>query len=707
MNELLLKKVKFGAEPASNEPEAQAPAESNPEKGMNALTFMGIKNLMSNPKLAQEVGVPTEEPEAKADENSTKAKSYVAPYSSNIAFQGGKSKLAGNAIKLGTAALLAQGILSSCMKQDVAVEVDMTAITELMSMMRAQLQQMADNQEITNQRLFEMSQYMQQLLQMVKDGNLTQQQFYEMMFNFMVQTTENQELIIAQLVKNGKSQDEANKLIKQLIDAVNNGTMTAEAAWNKILDLLGQINNTLLNILKEVINTRKEVEQTRTVLHNDNMVSLDYLSRLNAQLVVLINGQKQIANDIKGLGSKIDLSNTYLADIAKQLNISESDLADLLREINGSINMNGKQIYEAIQSNTAAIKILAGAVQELALEVEKGRMSQEAANKQILALLNCTNTNVVAILNELKNKYHNDAAMLALLDKIYNRMGDLLNGQDTQIAEAGRQTIILNSILEMLNNGMPTDKLNIIIDLLSQGNVNLEKLMKLVCALNQNVTEGRAENRQFAADVLAALQKLISQGNTNAQQNEEIIEQGATIINLINSLQGSSNEQAEALRQLIQSFMNAYTNGNNVTNSTLADILEAIGNIKLDGPTIDLSGFDAMLKEIISLLKTNNNLLSDLNAKVALINVSQSVIIDKLDGLAGKLPNYKQDLNEIKALLEALKNKPGYDDSRLAAKLDAIMEILLTHQFCNCNCSGSGNGNHEGVIDDILSCLKS
>ena len=57
MDELSLKKVKFGAEPASTqtETETQAPVESNPEKGMNALTFMGVRNLMSNPKLAQEV----------------------------------------------------------------------------------------------------------------------------------------------------------------------------------------------------------------------------------------------------------------------------------------------------------------------------------------------------------------------------------------------------------------------------------------------------------------------------------------------------------------------------------------------------------------------------------------------------------------------------------------------------------------------------
>ena len=56
------------------------------QAGMKALMFQGMKNLMANPGLAKEAGVMNESASLK------NADSYVAPYSSNIAFQGVKEK---------------------------------------------------------------------------------------------------------------------------------------------------------------------------------------------------------------------------------------------------------------------------------------------------------------------------------------------------------------------------------------------------------------------------------------------------------------------------------------------------------------------------------------------------------------------------------------------------------------------------------------
>ena len=115
MNELLLlNKVKMG-ENGNPQPETVESSEvQNPQQGMNALTFLGMKNLMSNPKLAQEAGVPSEEAPA---EEGAEAKSYVAPYSSNIAFQGG-SKFARSLFTAAAIALAAGGTMSLTSCQD-------------------------------------------------------------------------------------------------------------------------------------------------------------------------------------------------------------------------------------------------------------------------------------------------------------------------------------------------------------------------------------------------------------------------------------------------------------------------------------------------------------------------------------------------------------------------------------------------------------
>ena len=104
--------------------EAPVPQTTNPEAGIKALMFQGMKNLMENPELAQEAGIKNEEPKT---ENES-AKSYVAPYSSNIAF-GSKAgfkalKLAGLAVLLTAAATS----LTSCRDNTERPRIEITNI---------------------------------------------------------------------------------------------------------------------------------------------------------------------------------------------------------------------------------------------------------------------------------------------------------------------------------------------------------------------------------------------------------------------------------------------------------------------------------------------------------------------------------------------------------------------------------------------------
>ncbi|MBR1776207.1 hypothetical protein IJ750_03950 [bacterium] len=838
VNELLLKKVKFGANPASTT-EAPAPEVSNPQTGMNALTFEGMKNLMSNPTLAQEVGVPSEEAAQPTD-----AKSYVAPFSSNMAFQGKGAKVARKAL-MGTlaAAMLASatGVLTSC-QPDVRVEVkqevnfDMALLAELINGLKAEiaglkaelqglrgdlkaqteelikakqeiLNMLLDMQSQNNTNIKELqtmllgkmdlmltileaqglksdkaNQLLEEILYSNMDANrllaairalvsdiktmvseintkmdkmdATAQKILQYVKGTYVNTNtlvnqgeeykkyldeavvyldmllrkadaiqldmnanseklaeqlgiQHSELI-ALLKRLGKSEAEIMQMstaqilaaLKQLknateangdkltaiLEKLQNGTISQDEAIQQIIALLTSIDTNV----KELLNEVKAARAILCELRNNSRANLQQNAYMISQLQTLINGQNVIA-------SKIDKNTATMQEVANQLGMSLDELKAMLQQMGCTMvqiqKMTAADIIKAINRNTQQLQCVMNMLQYIAKLVEQGFLSNDCANKMIIELLKNIDANVDSIKSSIANYYSGNADILAKLDKIIENQNQALENQGAQIEIAGQQTVILNSILSMLKNGVSKDDVAVIIDLLSKGNCDMNKLINLVTALNQNVSDGRAENRKFAEDVLAMLKKY----------GDGLMGQMSTVINLINS----SNAEGEKLRDLVQKFIEAYNANNKVTQAQLKAILDAIANIHIDGgQQFDSEGFKAMLEQIIALLKTNNNLLSGIDAKIALINTSQQVIIDKLDNLAKNIPNYKQDLNEIKALLEALKNKPGYDDSAIVAKLDALMEILLTHEFCHCNCSGSGNGNHEGILGDMLHCLK-
>lgn len=686
MDELSLKKVKFGAEPASTqtETETQAPVESNPEKGMNALTFMGVRNLMSNPKLAQEVGVPAEEPKS---EPNADAKSYVAPYSSNIAFQGNFLK---NPATKSIGALFAAAALmigaSSCEKETIympdptprevvvnvsqTVNVDLSALTQLISAYM-------DKNDARWNQMFEL---VTQLIAAQNKGNDYIQKMNELLNNY-------------------------GGLLKDLVTAANKGN----ASLDKISTILNKILASNLSadeklaILVELTKDIRDISQKSYILLKqselDHQAMLAELQKSNLTqsnmlnvLTQTYNTDKELLVQTKAVLAKLDLidvdMNANAQALAQQLGMTLPQLLEFVKHIANGVDVTNFQAGTIISLIKEGNKQAVETNNKLAIIIDKlnnGNLSadelREIAN-QILSLLGSIDARLADIASQLKNIYNSYPDIVAKLNAI-------INNQNTQTDVMNKQYQVMLEIKSMLDQGVSKEDIAVIINLLSQQNVDLEKLMRIVCALNQNVTEGRAENRQFAETVLQLINKYGS----------GMMDKLSIIIEKMGALENSNAD----LKNLIQKFFNAYLNNVEVEKAKLDAILDAIANIKVD--TIDLSGFEAMLKEIKELLKTNNNWLSSIDGKMDLIRADINLVKQSVDNLAGKIPNYEQQLNQIIALMEALKNKPGYDDTAVVNKLNEITEILLTHQFCNCNCEG-GNGNHEGIMGDILTCLN-
>ena len=375
-NELLLlnKKIRFGEEPEAAKPAANVTPESGenkPQTGLNSLMFQGLNNVVSNPQLAKNIGVMKED----APKPAETAENYTIPYQSNIAFQGKASKFKHIAMTA-LMALMTLGpvatTLTSC--EDTitqSVDINMDEIMKMVNEMMDLYKQMLEQQQITNDQLTQMNQYMLQLMEQVQNGFMSAEQFYEQMFEYMVVNNTNQEIIIDQLVQNGKTQEEANKLIQELIAEVRSGNLTAQEALDKIQDLLGDIKGLLEEAIanfnkyyEEMLAKQDELIETSKSgfeeLIETGKISNEKLDKLTEQSATLIELSEQASTERQEIKEAIEQanldSNANFETVVSTLNTNKDALIEALTKLGYSqeevLKMTASQIIAAIDKNT-------------------------------------------------------------------------------------------------------------------------------------------------------------------------------------------------------------------------------------------------------------------------------------------------------------------------------------------------------------------
>lgn len=672
-NELLLlsKKVRFGEEagkPAQPQIiEQPTTQETNPQAGMNALMFQGINNVVGNPQLATNLNVMREEVAEEGQQTvKNNTQEEATPLKTNVAFQGKASKFKNVAMGalMALMSLGAASTLQSC-QPDVnvsqSVDIDMAAITELISQMQALMQQMKEQQEITNSELQKINAYLLQLMQEVQNGNINQEQFYQKMYAYMIQNEANQEIIIQQLVNNGKSQEEANKLIKDLIAKVDAGIISAQQAMETIQNLLGDIKGLLGQVIssldkaekdraefKELLkennaNVKELIEQGKTIIASDSV--------RNAKLDDLANAIKNLNIDMNSgidkLADKLNMSTNQLIAVMKQLGYNQEQIT----------KMTAAEILAAIKENTAETK-------------KNGEIMFVGFN------------NLEGIIKDYGAKGEAFAK-------------DVLN----YIAAVG---------FEMNRNFG-----NLIAEV-KAGNVSLDEIKALIAAMNKNIEQ----NGEAAKDNTDKILNYIAAVGYDMNRNF------TAILNAINN-GGKGTEKIEAL---LEKVLEKQDQNMNKIDTNCKAIIEAMGNIKVDGGKIDLSSIEAMLKDLLAQSKKNGNTLSSIDGKLNVIQITQQAILDKINAEAHK---GDQRYERADAFMTEVLDKLGkqsdagkYDDTKLLEalkglsnlidnKTDKLLEAIKDHDVkvtvdvtgkvkCECNCGK----NHEGILGDINNILK-
>lgn len=381
---LLNKKIKFGGAGVDDVKEGSntnvtlpTPEENKPQTGMNALMFQGLNNVVSNPDLSNATGTNLNFLKETAPEQTAEntEKEYVAPYKSNIAFQGGKFKSLALGAMMALATLGGTASLTSCVEDEPpvnvsqSVSIDLTDIMEFWQQMFELLKEQNEQNQEMNEQLNQMNQYMLQLIQLVQNGQMSANEFYEQMFNFMIINQTNQEIIIDQLIQNGQSQEEANQLIQQLIQDVNNGIISAQEAWEKIQALLGDIKASIDQFNKyfeqmlakqdELIETNKQGFEELIAQGNITNETLKNMEEQNDSLIILSNKQIEIQESIKEAIEKSNIDNNANFDeVVSVLKTTRNDLIAAMMKLGYTQaqieKMTASQIIAAIEKNTHA-----------------------------------------------------------------------------------------------------------------------------------------------------------------------------------------------------------------------------------------------------------------------------------------------------------------------------------------------------------------
>ena len=766
-NELLLlnKKVRFGEEagkPAQTQIiEQPTTQETTPQAGMNALMFQGMNNVVSNPQLANRLNVMKEEVAQDEQPKLNNGQDEVAPLKTNVAFQGKASRFKNIAMSalMGLMTLGAASTLQSC-QPDVNVEqnvdIDMTAITELIAQLQALMQQMKEQQEITNSELQKMNAYLLQLMQEVQNGNINQEQFYQKMYAYMIQNEANQEIIIQQLVNNGKSQEDANKLIQDLIAKVDAGIISTQQALETIQNLLGDIKGLLgqvISSLTKAENDRAElIDIARDIRDNTNTsnTKLDELISQGKTLIESNNTANAKLDEIKSSIEKANLdSNANFETVVKTLNMNKDQLIGVMLKLGYTQaqiqKMTAAQIIAAINKNTQATKVNNATLNQILAEVKAGNISAEEASKKIINLLEQIQKSLTEVIAGLNEHYKNDANIAIYLQKIQTLLqknndktdstNEILNNVYNLVEKNGNKADAMGK--EILNYiaavGFEMNRnFSKLIEEVQSGQVKLDDVTTLLNDINANIKKNGEDGKKLGNEILNYLGAVGFEMNRNFTAVLNAINNGTAklsdiekLVANLNTLVEKHDEDGKKLGNEILNYLGAV---GFEMNRNFTAVLNAINN-----GTAKLSDIEKLVANLNTLVKNHddkseklgNNILNYLGAIGFDMNKNFTAILgaintgnngtSELKSLLEKvLAKQDQNMNTVntncKAIIEAMGNIKVNNNGKVdLSSLEKMMSELLAQSKKNGNILSSINGKTDvlnATTKSILDVLE-
>ena len=655
-----------------NEQDPKAVETKTPEAGMNALMFQGMKNIVTNPNLALNViandNDNTEKEEQGEDNN-------VIPYQANVNFRGlgVKSRKAVTALMMMLATGGLGSLITSCEEDvevievpnkgpdiNIQVNVDLSAITSIFEYMQVMWQQMLEQQKITNEQLQQNNQFMKQLIDMYNQHMIGDKEFQEKMYNFMMSSTANQEVIIGLLVQNGMKQDDANKLLSEILQDVQAGNISAAEGMQKILNMLGDIKSLLSKAIAdfntfyskmlakqdELIKSNKQGFEELLIQGEITNETLLNMEAQNDSLIVLNNQQLAKANEIKDAIEKSNLDNNANFDkVVETLNVNKKDLIGVMVQLGLTqeevIKMSKSEIVAAINDNT--------------IMTQKGNEYLAKITKYVSLLPALYNQGNVTQ-KEIKEFYNlfNEVAMSQgnfnkeLLDKMANLIEKMENVEGILDEINTKLTQMMTDFQDFAKKSLQNQQDLMAIDkqgfeeVLNQGKITTSTLVKMA---EQNDLLLQMTEKQIGVQgkILDAIVKSNIDNNANFDKVVETLNVNKKdLIGVMVQLGLSQEEVIKMSKSEIIAAINDNTIMTQQGTNLLVKISEQIADLpnKIAGGSIT----QEQLEQFYILFKDLGNNQGQFNKDMI---EKMEVLLDKLTNIQGTLDEISQKLSTM------------------------------------------------------------
>ena len=687
---LLLDKTKFNAAQNIKASAASLPvAEMHNDNGMNALSFMGMKNLLSNPSLAKQVGVDGDETAQNAP-----------------AFKGGmKNKVATAALVL--ASLGATAFVSSCQKQEV--DVDFSSIMDMFSTLM---------NELTAQ-YNAMKEEFKSMHKDMNEGFSNLQAKYDKMYNLiqgmqdavidainngvsdvkasLTYIQANQDTMIELMDDHFESEAEAREWFKQQFELLQEKLDIGQLTMDDIRAFMDSINDRVINIDNNVSMLLEAYQQAqeRIAEHEKNvenkLANIEKYTKATAEDVKVLT--ENTDSIIKQNNTMIETINTISEDVKINNKISEDAKKILIWNGYTQAQIARMSVYQIttilneIADNTKEtnnkLEEQKASLDAIYQEIVSGKISAEEAAQKIINLLKAINYKLSSIMGMLhtviqnQNKYGKEARQFyyqnhkdaqALIKAVYKNYGEnkaqnarldslisienskyaladslinvIQNGNDNIVSEIRQQSQDIEEAFKIHNmhDEMRKEEL---VSLLKQWQTG-EYLSDMESLKNQKILIGLIEkygsllinttdSNKGVIDAINALMKQEKAADEAAAKQQEVDTAAiiAAINNATNALEDLRRKADEIINKLNTQINLAQTYGDKVL-AAINENTKAVNALHFE--TIDLSVLVEYLKSLQENSKQANTYLSLILKK----NTEIGEQIANLEAIAGK-----------------------------------------------------------------------
>lgn len=512
---------------------------------------------------------------------------------------------------------------------------------------------------------------------------------------------------------NAKIPDDLKGDITAIRDAIQNGNKTLSEVMTIVNSLAAKLDK-LVNEFTVAGKTQDEIKEILEQIQSSQLegheklaLMIDLLKSIDFTTTEISNKLDEIKDTIKEFNDKFQNDTTISDALNKLLALvkSNNDKADVTNQLL-------EKLLAIYNGNTGTITKddIAAIINAIAANSDK----IEASNKLLASIQSQNKEFQAAVLEQLKNL--GDISL-----DILNKTVELANGNTERFNQLMTMLVKMqdqdekyqNAVLEAVKNLGDTfiAKFDKLIAAAGDNTADLKRIADLLVTINDNISKYGEEGKELGNKILEAIEKY----------GTSITAQLTQILNVANK----DNENGEYIRDLLNKVLT------NMDANTQA-IIEAMSNIKVDGGgNVDLSGLELMMKELLDLVKSGNDVLTSIDGKMDVITLTierakdeilakmdsndanAQAILAKLDEfMALSSSNSEAILNKMDTIINILNKIPDYkyDDTALMAKLDDILGAIKDHSItvditgkveCNCNCGG----NHEGIIGDLEDIL--